>query len=1646
MNDQATGRVAYPGLRPFTRDEFDLFFGRENCVDEMVDTLAATRFLAVLGTSGSGKSSLVRTGLLNALELGFLASAGSSWQIADLRPRGHPIRSLAMALLQLQGASDPDEGEVQVLSTFLRRGPRSLVEWYDAGHLPEGDNLVLLVDQFEELFRYEDYSGREEAEAFVALLIEAAREKSRPIYVVITMRSEYLGACTLLEGLPEVINRGLYLTPRMSREECRQAIVGPAEVCGFVIEDALVNKLLNDLTDFAPWEAEKGHDQRRRLGRRADQLPLMQHVLNLLWQRAGARNEKDIVLTLADYEAAGGLAGALDRHADEIAAGIDPADADVVDTVFRGLVTGKTVAEAVRRPTRFGELVELAGGRRDSVAAVVDLFRAHGVNFLTPGRAEALADDTFVDISHESLIRQWQRLSHCLDEEAQSADAWNQLLWRAERFKAGTGGLLTGLDLDNLVAWWRRAEPTKAWANRYGNNFEEAKRFLDDSQSAETERKRREDEDQRKLIEAEEAARTGSRFKRLSGALAAAVVLAIIGAGAALFLWREANQQATFATEQATIADQQRQEAERQKQRADQQREEAEKQRQLADEERQRAEEQAAIADHERQRAEEQAKLADTEREKAVAAAQDAKEAAAAARLAQTAAEKAREEAIAAREDAARANAKLVAQQLASRVSTFHVGIEQNPGEISRAGSLLSRAAEAAYVANPADATVENLTTVELLRPALAFQAMLAGTTVPETSIPGQEDVTRWRNPPGGPGLTVLVNWSFLEESEFLRVIDPIGRIVARYPLPASPTSYEKTPVGAALIGPDIPAAVLATSDGNIWAAFGADGQFIKYTDGVEGETERIDDVRYDPVGERLYIIYIAKPANSAENTPRLMVLERTGDNRDDWSDWSKIADFELTQPIFGVAPTSRIAGIVNDVVYAVVNDSLAAFDIDGNQTNYADLGKVIDALVTVDGRYIVAGTSAGDCSSPNPGPAGDSLSGGPSCLVLLDRTTTEPLWRGAAQQRMRLHSARSVGGVDPSVEIVVEIVPEDANREPPSTDVPWVLNDMWVRTLARTDGKWTDTLTRFDAAEWGGKGFGDDLAVVAASGTGYPTELTKEYVSQLFEARALPRVAGQLEDAGSILGSHLDGNDLRVVHVSAEGDADQGAEVRIYHPDLGEFAIDKSFTPAPLVCPANPDRSLGACTFVSAAFAPDGDTLLLTTNYGDHAFISRGGSAEWRPNLPVGGRKVSSLADPSPLDGAGTSFLVKGPSGNLLRIRRQSGGKASPDSGNERASPRVAEADDVSAGESTVLEPVAVSDELWAKIGTMDGFTTDPSTGAIYLWGSSGLLVLSLAEGDGLEARQQDWIENNTIADVASLSNGDFALATTDGRITLYHTDHGTVVERDRAETGLSSFGAIELSVANGEIVANAGDPGNYWLRSAGYAVEDGHLRHVFAIPWDNFAGQLTNGQAVSVAFGAEVFAKPPALPPDEDLLGLTIMREQRQDDDASNEFRHVFQMLSTGPDGIAANRDTPACGTAIAIAARVEAADKLEDALNVVRTACRLSHEGQALAEAVSLEGRDRILALLRLAGSNPYALEMLTANLRTVAPSAAEALEFLRAVARAFPLGGHADRCCRWGARPRRPCRSVQGPNRRLRPVRPLAAGADGGEEGD
>jgi tetratricopeptide (TPR) repeat protein len=595
-------RPPYPGLRPFERDESQLFFGRDQSVDEMVERLAERRFLAVLGSSGTGKSSLVKTGLFSALEMGLLPGASSHWLIVDFKPGSNPLGNLAHALLEAECAVTkqpaPSTDEVLALQErFARDGRRELIKWCREGHLAEGANLLVLVDQFEELFRYQNAQGREDAQALITLLLEsrwprglASPQRAEvPIYVTITLRSEYLGACALIWGLPEAINEGTYLTPRMKRQECEEAILGPARVCGFDVEPQLVTRLLNDMADFAPWDVEGGKDQLTRLARSADQLPLMQHALNQMWQRASRQHkhpdgrqenaqanggEEEIVLKLTDYR---GLEEELDDHAEQVFASLDASGQAVAERIFRAVTQGTTVANAVRRPTRYGpgvtgsqqlrngqfgqggqtqtaesqgrlsperqlhdeqpqeaqssdhhlqngepwdgqsrndqpqdglsqvvdaqsqaaqsahdqeNLIDICGGEpgRDAVDRVLTAFGPHGSKFLTanpkPAEREPPSDNAVVDIAHESLIRQWKRLSGgtelrgkqlrgWLVEEGEAASLWQSLVERAKKNE-----WMIGRPLEEAKRFRKKNQPTPAWAQRYGGEFDLVDRFL----------------------------------------------------------------------------------------------------------------------------------------------------------------------------------------------------------------------------------------------------------------------------------------------------------------------------------------------------------------------------------------------------------------------------------------------------------------------------------------------------------------------------------------------------------------------------------------------------------------------------------------------------------------------------------------------------------------------------------------------------------------------------------------------------------------------------------------------------------------------------------------------------------------------------------------------------------------------------------------------------------------------------------------------------------------------------------------------------------------------------------------------------------------------------------------------------------------
>jgi tetratricopeptide (TPR) repeat protein len=494
----------FPGLRPFEPDEDHLFFGREKEIDDLLRRLRSCRFLSVVGTSGSGKSSLVHSGLIPSLHSGFMVTAGSTWRVATFRPGEDPIGHLAQALNapDVLGTTGELESTNRVLlEATLRRSTLGLVSAVRQAGVPARDNLLVVVDQFEELFRFRRSrpleNSRDEAAAFVKLLLEAAHQEEVPIFVVLTMRSDFIGDCMEFSGLPEAVNSGQYLVPRMTRDELRSAITGPVAVGGGSIAPRLVLRLLNDV----------GSDH--------DQLPVLQHALMRTWDHWQSHVLADEPIDIADYEAVGTMRNALSAHAEEAyqEAGSERSR-KIVERMFKSLTDTFSDPRGVRHPTSVQELVAVCEAPVSDVIEVVEIFRRPGRTFLMPPPKVQLDSHSIIDLSHESLMRCWTRLIAWAEEERLSATRYMRLSQAASWFEEGTAGLWRNPELEIGLRWRHQNNPTQAWADRYNSQLASALDFLNRS------------EQERDRIEAEkEKERRGKLFLAWTVASALGVLL-----------------------------------------------------------------------------------------------------------------------------------------------------------------------------------------------------------------------------------------------------------------------------------------------------------------------------------------------------------------------------------------------------------------------------------------------------------------------------------------------------------------------------------------------------------------------------------------------------------------------------------------------------------------------------------------------------------------------------------------------------------------------------------------------------------------------------------------------------------------------------------------------------------------------------------------------------------------------------------------------------------------------------------------------------------------------------------------------------------------------------------------------------------------
>jgi energy-coupling factor transporter ATP-binding protein EcfA2/cell division protein FtsB len=501
-----TLKLPYPGLRSFEESDGPIFFGREKQIATLLRRLEKHRFVAVVGASGSGKSSLVKAGLLPAVRRGFLAGA-ARWLPIVIRPGADPYQRLGDELLNFRRTFSATEDFTEKFRKKLRLTDHGLVEALPDLGLDSDTRLLLVIDQFEELFSFrcavpgsDDHASRDEASAFVTMLLSAFKEKHANIWVLLTMRSDFIGNCEAFLGLPENVSQSQFLVPRLDAWQMEEAIVRPGLVTGaafepFTVTPELVNIIINEAGD------------------RTDQLPLMQHALMRTWKNAVADtkfNKSSLVLTVLNYSDAGRIKDALNRDADAAWANIkdDARLSEICRKMFMLLCDTLPSGQIVRRRPRLSELIEVTGASESQIKKILTLFQEDDRNFLLPSSDIPFYNDTILDITHEALFRQWHEIQRWIHRESESVANYQELLrgakirqdqknsQKAKDQKHPTNQddaknqpseeeyRLTRLDTERLALWRKTEEPTEAWASRYGGDLKNAIVFLESCQSS----------------------------------------------------------------------------------------------------------------------------------------------------------------------------------------------------------------------------------------------------------------------------------------------------------------------------------------------------------------------------------------------------------------------------------------------------------------------------------------------------------------------------------------------------------------------------------------------------------------------------------------------------------------------------------------------------------------------------------------------------------------------------------------------------------------------------------------------------------------------------------------------------------------------------------------------------------------------------------------------------------------------------------------------------------------------------------------------------------------------------------------------------------------------------------------------------------
>ncbi|MDX1417493.1 MAG: hypothetical protein R3293_25030, partial [Candidatus Promineifilaceae bacterium] len=503
----------FKGLAALEEEDAGIFFGRETLTAELVDFLQSNCFLAVVGASGSGKSSLVRAGLIPTLkgEKGSTVNAlagSSNWSVHLITPTSQPLESLAISLTrdsESVTAIDTLVADLSASERSLYLYTRRLVETMN-NQVGKTKRILLVIDQFEEIFTL--CRDEKERRAFIDNLITAANTSiDGPLNVIITLRADFYAHCADYENLRQALESGQKYIGPMTIAELQRAITEPARIANLSFQEGLVELILRDVCDGDSNSPEPGA------------LPLLAHALRKTWEKREGNQ-----LTFAAYKAAGGVTGAIALTADRTYQELSEDERAVARDIFLHLIEPGEGTQDSRRRVGFDELIPTT----DSQALANDVLAK-----LTAARIITTGEGT-IELAHEALLREWPALRSWLDQNRESLRFRIQLEDAArewEKNQEQTDFLWLGYRLARVEDWIAAESPIlSARDSRFldaGRHEEERRRNLEKLQQVERERllQERADSEQKR---AEAEAKSGRRFRIFTVILSVLLILAVV--------------------------------------------------------------------------------------------------------------------------------------------------------------------------------------------------------------------------------------------------------------------------------------------------------------------------------------------------------------------------------------------------------------------------------------------------------------------------------------------------------------------------------------------------------------------------------------------------------------------------------------------------------------------------------------------------------------------------------------------------------------------------------------------------------------------------------------------------------------------------------------------------------------------------------------------------------------------------------------------------------------------------------------------------------------------------------------------------------------------------------------------------------------